>query len=228
MSSRRLVPNRMTREEGKGATVVDTPRGRWLVRAVVAPGALTGLIAVVSFGAVHAVLIVPIWRRLPGGVPFGLVGGIAMAWAFEEFRASGKFSRGYRGGLLFGAFIWFTLFPMTGLAAWFRSAGIRSTLGEWEVVIEVGVAFLSGALGALALRPGRRAVVASGTATLALALVMGGPLAILAQRRAAWLFEAFLAIYLFAGLILVAANRLFRNSYLSQRPAEFRNESAPR
>lgn len=39
-------------------------------------GAATGLLGVALFGAIHAAIIVPIWTRLFGGIPFGSSPGL--------------------------------------------------------------------------------------------------------------------------------------------------------
>ena len=55
-------------------------------------GVATGLVGVIIFVTVHAVLIVPIWGSLLSGLPVAVIGGPAAAWAFEEMRAAGRLS----------------------------------------------------------------------------------------------------------------------------------------
>src|SRR2546423_10261015 len=87
-----------------------TRSSRQLAVAMLA-GAVTGLAGVLGFGAVHAVAIVPIWSRLLGGLPFGLVAGALVGWAFAEVASPG--ARGGAQGVRFGALMWALLLPAT-------------------------------------------------------------------------------------------------------------------
>src|SRR5688500_17987503 len=69
-------------------------------------GFITAIVGIAAFGIIHAYIIEPIWRSLPGGIPFGLIGGAAMGWAFYELHASGKVSLTVRGGAVFGLSLW--------------------------------------------------------------------------------------------------------------------------
>lgn len=144
-----------------------------LLRVLVA-GAVTGMLGVVVFGAAHAIIIVPIWTRLLGGIPFGVGAGLAMGWAFQEAQTvRWPFRRSSRG-LQFGFLMWLTLIPATACGAIFRLTGIHSQHDTWELVAELLAALGTGA--------------ATGRA-------MGGPIPVTTSARAAWLFVAFAAIY---------------------------------
>jgi len=64
-------------------------------------GIAIGAVGVILFGAIHAIVIVPIWTRLLGGLPFSLIAGLAMGWALYEMRIHGRFSSGALAGLAF-------------------------------------------------------------------------------------------------------------------------------
>src|SRR5438128_4851034 len=74
-------------------------------------GAVTGLLSVALFGVIHAGIIVPIWTRLSGGIPFAVGAGLAIGWAFYELRT--RFNARVIGALAFGSLLWATLIPMT-------------------------------------------------------------------------------------------------------------------
>lgn len=169
---------------------------------VLAAGAVTGMLGVVVFGAAHAIIIVPIWTRLLGGIPFGVGAGLAMGWAFYEMRtARWPFPRWSRG-LQFGFLMWLTLIPPTACGAIFRLTGIHSQHDTWELVAELLAAFGTGAATGRLIGRGWRLATAAGVATSTLVLAMGGPIPVTTGARAAWLFVAFAAIYSLGGFAL--------------------------
>lgn len=173
------------------------------LRLFLISGGIVGLIGVAAFGFVHAVIIFPIWRRLLGGLPFGIGGGLAMGWAFYELRAARRSSATGWNGLAYGLLLWLTLFPMTLFGVLVRATGFHGENDSWEVVVELLLAFGAGALAGWMGRRHRRAVLAVGTATLGLALAMGGPIAVTNSARSAQLFASFGVLYPFCGLALV-------------------------
>jgi hypothetical protein len=54
------------------------------VRPALVAGAAAGIAGLLVFLALHALWIVPIWFILPAGLPFALVSGAAMSWAYAE------------------------------------------------------------------------------------------------------------------------------------------------
>lgn len=168
-----------------------------------AAGAVAGVVGVGVFGLVHAVIIVPIWGRLLGGVPFGVGGGLVMGWAFGELHAGGRWIATVRGGLTFGLLMWVTLVPMTAFGAILRATGMHGTDDTWEVVVECLLAFAMGALTGRLVGRRWRSALAVGSASLGLALAMGGPIPVTNTVRAAQLFAAFAGVYAFCGLVLV-------------------------
>jgi hypothetical protein len=165
-------------------------------------GAAIGLLGVVLFGVVHALIIVPIWRRLFGGIPFAVVGGIAMGWALYELQATSRLGEGASSGLVFGFLVWLTFLPMTAFTVFVRAAGLHSTEGYWEITVELLLASGTGAiLGRLFSRQCRTAI-AMGIAILAVALAQAGPIPVMNSARAAWLFAALGLVYPTCGLAL--------------------------
>jgi len=79
-----------------------TVRAPHAVTAFLVAGAAIGLLGVALFGAIHAAIIVPIWTSLLGGIPFGVVAGLAMGWALYELRTPRKVSRLSRSGACCG------------------------------------------------------------------------------------------------------------------------------
>ena len=172
-------------------------------------GVATGLVGVIIFATVHALLIVPIWGSLLRGLPVAVIGGPAAAWAFEEIRAAGRLSTRLGDGLLFGGLLWLTLVPMNAFDVLLRKTGLRTAMGDWEVLVSVIFALAGGALAGWVLTHGRRGAIAGGLATLVLAMAMGGPIPITATPRAAGLFASFLVIYILCGAVLVFIRVLF-------------------
>ncbi|OLC99862.1 MAG: hypothetical protein DMG35_15095 [Acidobacteria bacterium] len=165
-------------------------------------GAAIGLLGVVLFGVVHALIIVPIWTRLFGGVPFALPAGLAMGWALYELQAASRLGEGAFSGLVFGFLVWLTLLPMTAFTVFVRAAGLHSREGYWESTVELLLASGTGALlGHLISRQWRPAI-AMGIASLAVALAQAGPIPVINSSRTAWLFAALGLIYLACGFAL--------------------------
>lgn len=155
------------------------------------------------FGLVHALLIVPIWRRLLGGAPFALLAAVSMTLAYTHLRSTGHLSS-RAGGLLFGLGVWLSLFPVTAAGAWLRVSGLRRRFDWLEIPLEVVVAFATGAaLGWWLLRR-RRSALLLGACCVAVMLAMAGPIAVTNGKTPTMLFLAFLPIYLVAGILLDA------------------------
>jgi hypothetical protein len=172
---------------------------RELAAALLA-GAVTGLLGVVLFGVVHAALIMSIWTRLGGGIPFGIAAGLAMGWAFSEMH--GVWCREHRRirGLWFGGLLWVTLIPTTACGVLFRSTGWHGRHDVLETVTEVAVAFGTVAMTGRLIGRGWQRPAAFGTATALLAVAMGGPIAVTTGVRPLRLFLAFAVIYAVGGI----------------------------
>ncbi len=235
-----VVDNRRTRStlgrSDEGAiTIIRThlPSGR--LTAFLIAGAVTGLLGVALFGAIHAAIIVPIWTRLTGGIPFGVVAGLAIGWAFYELRGQGtdavwksgtgvppvnhaqdaratsklhqyrgqaRLNAGVIGALAFGFLLWATLIPVTLFGVIVRATGIHGQDDTWEVVLECVLTFGTGAIAGRLISGRWRAALALGTASLALTFAQAGPIPVMNSGRAASLFAALTAVYLFCVIAL--------------------------
>lgn len=153
-------------------------------------GAVIGLLGVLCFGLVHAVVIVPIWTRLPGGVPFAVVAGMAMGWALYEIRVA---------GWTFGALVWLTLLPMTLLGVTLRATGVHGADDTWEVVAECALAAAAGAVAGRLIGGRWRAALAMAAASLALTLAQAGPIPVMNSVRAGSLFIGLMVVYIACG-----------------------------
>lgn len=165
-------------------------------------GAVTGLFGVALFGAIHAAIIVPIWTRLSGGIPFAVGAGLAIGWAFYELRGSARLNARLIGALAFGFLLCATLIPMTLFGVIVRATGIHGQDDAWEVVIESVLAFGTGAIAGRLISGRWRATLALGTASLALTFAQAGPIPVMNSGRAASLFAALAAVYLFCVIAL--------------------------
>jgi hypothetical protein len=157
-------------------------------------GALTGLLSVALFGVIHAVIIVQIWTRLSGGIPFAVGAGLAIGWAFYELRAG--LNARVIGALVFGFLLWATLIPMTLFGVIVRATGIHGQDDAWEVVIELVLTFSTGVTAGRLISGRWRAALALGMASLALTLAQAGPIPVMNSGRAASLFAALAVVYL--------------------------------
>jgi hypothetical protein len=188
-----MAPLGTARAEVKGTA--DLP-------AFLVAGGLIGLLGVVLFGAAHAVVIVPIWSRLFGGVPFGLSAGVAMGWALFELRAAGRFTSAPLSGLGFGVLLSVTLLPMTTVSVLLRETGFHSTDDTWETILEVLLAVMMGGAVGWVMTHQKRPALALAVASLGLALAQGGPIPVTNSIRAARLMAAVSLLYPFCGLAL--------------------------
>ena len=164
-------------------------------------GAVTGLLGVALFGVIHAAIISPIWTSLLGGIPFGLVAGVAIGWAFYELQEPTAHV-GVIHSLAFGSLLWATLIPMTLFGVIIRATGIHGQDDTWEVVLELLLTFGTAATAGRLIGGRWRAALALGTASLATTLAQAGPIPVMNSRRAAALFVALAAVYLFCVITL--------------------------
>ena len=192
----------MGRSDEGAITIIRTHLPSVKLTAFLIAGAVTGLLGVALFGAIHAAIIVPIWTRLLGGIPFGVVAGLAIGWAFYELRGSARLKVGVIGALAFGFLLWATLIPMTLFGVIVRATGIHGQDDAWEVVLESVLAFGMGAIAGRLISGRWRAALALGTASLALTFAQAGPIPVMNSGRAASLFAALAAVYLFCVIAL--------------------------
>jgi hypothetical protein len=174
------------------------------------------VVAVVAFGAIHALWIVPIWSRLLGGLPFALVGALALGWAYAECQLARRLPRTpFLGGLTFGTAAWLALLPATAASTVLRVTGIHLTQPSWSVVSELGTAGLTGLLVGRWLDRGWRPILAAGLAVGILLAVQAGPIPVLNGRRPAGLFLLLAPLYGGCGIVhAVLTARIARSRQL--------------
>lgn len=191
-----------------------------MTRAVVPvliAGVAAGVAGFVLFGIAHALLIEPIWERMLGGLPFAVLGGVALAVLVQEL--CGARPR-YLHAMSAGGLAWAVVIPSTAFGAWLRISGMRGRLADVEVALELAIAFAAGAFaGALIARRARSALVA-GIVAVTLVTVMAGPIPVTNSSRAVRLFLSFLPMFV-AGTLVVAAVR--RGAPIQRRATLDRN-----
>ena len=177
-----------------------------VTRALAPPliaGVVAGIAGFVLFGIAHAFLIEPIWDRMLGGIPFAVVGGVALSFLVQELcGARPCYSHASGAGVL----AWAVVIPSTAFGAWLRVSGMHAWLGNVELALELTVAFAAGVLaGALIARRLRSALIV-GIVAVTLVTVMAGPIPVTNSGRAIRLFFSFLPMFA-AGTFVIAAVR---------------------
>ena len=168
-------------------------------------GALSGVAGGLLFATLHALIIVPIWDRMTSGLIWGAVTGGAAGWMFAEsypdaVRAITK--RGVLNGALFGALLWISIAPVTGVDALLRSFGLASRYELIAVAIAVLLAVIGGGTLGWLLTHNRRATIAGAVAGLLLVVAMAGPVPVGRSPRARNIFLAVLPAAVLGGAAL--------------------------
>lgn len=173
-----------------------------ILRASLIAAAGTAVVAVVAFGALHALWIVPIWSRLLGGLPFALAGALAVGWAYAECLIARRLPPApILNGLVFGVGAWLVLLPATAVSAVLRVTGIHHSYPAWSVVAALGTAGLTG-LFVGRWQGGRwRSTLASGLAVVVLLSIQAGPVPVLNGWRPAGLLLLLAPLYGGCGII---------------------------
>ena len=184
------------------------------LRAAMLAGAIAGLSAGLVFATAHALLIVPIWDRMMGGLAFGVVAGAGAAWAFTELypEAQATLRSSAYAGARFGGMLWLAAAPATVVDAALRTTGVTESARWLEVPVAVLMFVTAGALLGRSRRPTRRAMAAGAAATLLLGLAMAGPVPIMRSPRAFLIFLAVLPAALVAGGVVGAAVGIARKA----------------
>lgn len=165
--------------------------------------AVTAVVALTLFGVLHAALLVPIWSRLLGGLPFTLVGSLAVGWAFFEVVAAGVLPRrAFAAGLAFGLGSWVALIPATAVGAVFRLTGVHTASPDITTYVALGAAAATGALLGSKVRRGWRGLVALSLGAVVLLAVQAGPVPVVNGFRPLALFLLLAAVYATCGVVL--------------------------
>ena len=173
------------------------------LRTVILPGVFVGLLAVLSFGTVHAWLIVPIWSRLAGGIPLAVAAALALAWAFDAAARC----RGWNTpvhGLIFGVYMSSTLVPATVVDAVMRQSGLRLGDTTAGMIAGIAAAALPGWAGGWAATRRLSIAFAFGAAAVAFLAVAGGPLPVARSARGLGLSIGVVCIAAAAGATIAA------------------------
>lgn len=174
-------------------------------------GGLSGLAAGLVFATLHAIIIVPIWTRMGGGLAMAILAGMVVGLAFAELERGS--SGGAVAGMRFGALLWLSVAPVTLVDALVRPILLRRF--EWlEVVVAIAMAIAGGALLGHWRGGTRRAVLAGAAAAVMLTVAMAGPVPIGNGLRALKIFLAVFPACLAAGLVLGLTVRLLSRSSL--------------
>lgn len=147
--------------------------------------AAASIVALLAFLTLHAIVIVPIWWRALGGLPFVLVPSLAIAPAFHLL------VRRWWQGMLFGAGLWLCIVP----------SALLKDIARSDVVSVVSAAIV-GLLLALAFRRDWRAAAAGALAGAAIIIASAGPLSIFRSARALRLFFGLLPVCVLYGLAI--------------------------
>jgi hypothetical protein len=172
-------------------------------------GGIAGLAAALVFATAHALIIVPIWNRMWGGVAFATVAGIVAGWAFAELELPGGSTPARQApltpassGMRYGASLWLAVLPVTLVDSVLRLAGFEWRLEALEIAAALALAVAGGVvLGSI--RAGtNRARVAGAAAAIMLTIAMAGPVPLPNGPRAVAIFLAVLPACVIAGLVL--------------------------
>src|SRR5205823_4372200 len=150
---------------------------RWWIRLIIVSSLLAAL-GVLLFGTLHAIVIVPIWRRLAGGLPFALLAATGLTWFFASLRTCGRIQTDMRHALLFGLLLWISVLPTTAVGLISRLSGFHRRFDALETIVAIVVAAGSGALLAYVFRLPVRLRIASAVVVVALVVAMAGPIPI--------------------------------------------------
>jgi hypothetical protein len=180
------------------------------IRRVVTGGTIVGVVGAVAFATVHAVAILPIWSRIPGGLIQAIPVGIALVWAFEHLVRT----RGWRTpahGAVYGTVLFLTLVPGTAFSNALRLAGIAA--GEWPGTLgSLAVAAAAGWIAGWILTREVRASRALAVATAVFTIGASGPIPVVNGPRAAWLFAGFIPICVLAGIAAAISRGVLRSA----------------
>jgi hypothetical protein len=175
------------------------------LKAIGGAGLAAASVGLLGFGVAHALLITPIWSQLLGGMPFVVIGGIALACGFDHLPATVR-NRGLRSGVQFGAVMIGTLVPATSLDAALRIAGLRRA-DAVETAIALALAAATGAAAGWIWTRQPRGAVAFGAAALGLFVTTHGPLPIAQSPKGLWLSLAIAPVIVLGCVVIAAAHQ---------------------
>jgi hypothetical protein len=178
------------------------------LKTIVAAGLTAGGLGLFGFGVAHALLITPIWSQVFAGIPFVVLGGVALAWAFDQLPTAVR-NRGLISGVQCGGVMMATLAPATMVDTALRIAAVRRA-DTAETVVALALTAATGAVVGWLWTRQARGSVAFATAALALIVTAHGPLPVAQSAKGLWLSLAIAPVTLLAGVATAAAYERFR------------------
>jgi hypothetical protein len=162
------------------------------VRDAVVVGALAGLAAGLVFASLHALIIVPIWDRMFGGLFGAVLTGAVVAWGYAELHPEpADVFASASSGARFGALLWLVVTPVSIVDAVLRALEFLPRHELLRVAIALILCISAGAIWGWRNTRRLRGMFAVAAATLALPLAMAGPVPI---GNSVWAFGIFLAV----------------------------------
>ena len=168
--------------------------------------ALAGLAGSVAaalvFATAHALIIVPIWNRVAGGVALAAIAGAVCGHAFSVMHPDAThhgMRRALLRGAIYGALLWLAVAPVSLADALLRAAGIARRYVPLADIVAVLLALAGGSSLGHRLGRTRRAAMWGALATLLLTCAMGGPVPITRDSRAFGIWLAVLPACTVAG-----------------------------
>jgi hypothetical protein len=144
------------------------------------------------FATLHALIIVPIWDRMFGGLVGAVATGAVVGWGYAELHPEpADVSASALSGARFGALLWLVVTPVSIVDAALRAVGFLPRYELAGVVIALALCITAGAIWGWRSTGRWRGTIAVAAATLALTLAMAGPVPI---GRSIWAFGIFLAV----------------------------------
>jgi hypothetical protein len=175
--------------------------------ALLSVSVVLAMIGVALFGTLHAIVIVPIWGRLLGGLPFALVAAAGMTWFFAALRRAERIRSDWRHTLAFGALLWISVLPTTAVGLISRISGFHRRFDTLDTIVALAVAAATGVLLAYIFRLPFHLRIASAALVVALVLAMAGPIPVANGMRPILLWLGFLPLYLLASIALSLVSR---------------------
>ena len=168
---------------------------------------LLAVIGTLLFGTLHAIVIVPIWDRLPQGFPLAALAAGTVTASYLLFRRSGRIRAGIWPALGFALLLWLSVLPTTLMAALLRRAHLHDQNGSREVVAALVSAALVGLLAGRLARLGSWWLLLAALVPVGLVTAMAGPLPVTNGPRPMLLLLGFLPIFSTATALLSLADR---------------------
>jgi len=183
------------------------------LRVALLVGAIAGIGAGLIFATAHAILIVPIWNRMIGGLGWGAAAGAVGGWTFAELypdESAARVPRAALAGATYGALLWLAVSPVSAVDALLRRIGVLPRYEWLGVAVALIIAVGTGSALGWYRTKRRRGMLAGAAATLLLTLAMAGPVPIGKSPRAFGIFLAVLPAAMVAGAILASAISIAR------------------